>query len=589
MPAPPTSRCRFTTETDSRYFDPETESFLETTEGTWRCPHYVFGSTDRRYCPFHLGLDELPAEVGADDLAEACYHLIAGVDATRFRRLPDSLESYVEQTFEATEIVPAERTQFVGGRFGDVTLDYRQLDGYSNVPVDFRTATFDGRVSLRHGSVGHEVRFDGVTFDGPVAFVGTAFERRAMFSGATFAAADVHHATFESWAGFDDVVVDGEANFRGVDFEHGLFAVGISFESAADFMAARFDAVANFADATFGSGAVFSSTTFRGNATFRNAVFESPVVLSENFVDDTDVDERWDRISVVGRTVPNASVVFRNVTCRGKLDVRDATVDGDVHVTSSELSGGLVATDLDVRADRIRLDLSGTGTVSGRVGTDHDRVEYDLTDATVGELEIPDGAFSTVSFHGATFDGFDFGTYNRELSELGWSLHGAEANASARQLENLYLRAKNGAAAVGESRAASQFYRWEMRFRCVGHWNELRDTSSSTGRLVAAGRLLSNTALRATCGYGEAPTRPVVFSAALVFLFACVYFVIDAPLPYDSFVGYLTFSTEAFVSLVLGQPETVGLLLSSVVAVEGFVGGFMIALFVFTLTRSVDR
>jgi hypothetical protein len=100
--------------------------------------------------------------------------------------------------------------------------------------------------------------------------------------------------------------------------------------------------------------------------------------------------------------------------------------------------------------------------------------------------------------------------------------------------------------------------------------------------------------MTAECGYthdvsGERPFRPVLFSLSIIALFAGVYAWLDAPITYAEPFGYLTFSIEGFVSLVLGLPVVSGPALGFVVALEGFVGGFIIALFVFTLTRSISR
>jgi hypothetical protein len=596
MPAPRAQRCQFTVETDKEYFDSDEEPLLDTTDGEWHCPHHVLEpeAVDERgeYCPFHAGPGNLPEGLSDDDVAEACYRLILGPDhrSARFRTLPEQLREYVERTLDTWAISPAERTQYIGGRFANVSLDYRLFDGRSNVPIDFRGAEFGDGLSLENADVRHELRLDGAVVTGQVTFAMTTFSKGAEFTGTRFLGdVDFHHATFESWAGFDATVISGEANFRGVVFERGLFGTGMSFESAADFMAARFDAVGNFAGATFEQGGVFSSTEFRANATFREVTFGSPVVLSDNFIDDTDVDDRWDRISVVDRTVPEACVVFRNLTCRGKLDIRGSTVDGDVIVAASDLSGPFIATDLDIQAERICVNMAGTQTVSGRIRTAGGQIEYDLTDAAVGELRIPDGDIADVSFHGATFDGFDFGMYKHELAAHDWLLHDSGDDTLPREVENLYLRAKNGAKSIGEHRAASKFFQQEMGFRRIGHWNDLRSAEHTGRQLVAAFRWLSNWALKTVSGYGEAPTRPVIVSVPIVFSFAVFYAIIGAQIPYPTPTGYLTFSTEAFVSLIIGQPGGAGLVLSSLIALEGFLGAFMIALFVFTLTRSISR
>lgn len=54
--------------------------------------------------------------------------------------------------------------------------------------------------------------------------------------------------------------------------------------------------------------------------------------------------------------------------------------------------------------------------------------------------------------------------------------------------------------------------------------------------------------------------------------------------------AYLLFSFQRFITFILGPPPSpplFGLRLAS--AVEGFIGAFFVALFVFTLTRSIDR
>ncbi|OYR85698.1 hypothetical protein DJ72_03800, partial [Halorubrum distributum] len=51
----------------------------------------------------------------------------------------------------------------------------------------------------------------------------------------------------------------------------------------------------------------------------------------------------------------------------------------------------------------------------------------------------------------------------------------------------------------------------------------------------------------------------------------------------------LTFSFQSFISFVLGPPGTTTLTQEITSAVEGFIGAFLIALFVFTFTRRIHR
>jgi hypothetical protein len=224
------------------------------------------------------------------------------------------------------------------------------------------------------------------------------------------------------------------------------------------------------------------------------------------------------------------------------------------------------------------------------MGDSGGRVTYDLTDATVGEVDITnDASFDVFRFDGTAFSGFDFGAYKQELAARDGRLHDTGTDYSPTRLENLYLRAKNGANEIGETRASAEFFIYEMIYRRKNHRHLALTGSGVRERLRGVSKWASNAALQFSCGYGERPFRPVVFSVVLIAAFASVYALLDAPVVYSGFVGYLTFSVEGFVSLVLGLPNVTGPVVGFVVAVEGFLGGFVIALFVFTLTRSISR
>lgn len=128
-----------------------------------------------------------------------------------------------------------------------------------------------------------------------------------------------------------------------------------------------------------------------------------------------------------------------------------------------------------------------------------------------------------------------------------------------------------------------------MRYRRAGYLDVIRSDEPAARKVIAATNWAGNAMLDATCGYGERAFRPVLFSLGLILFFSGIYASIELYLPYVGPQGYVTFSLEAFVSLLLGQPATTGELVSFLVALEGFLGAFMIALFVFTLTRSVSR
>lgn len=195
-------------------------------------------------------------------------------------------------------------------------------------------------------------------------------------------------------------------------------------------------------------------------------------------------------------------------------------------------------------------------------------------------------------------------------------------------LEATYVNAKNGAVSVGDQSTAAKFFVKEKVYARKRHWQRISaprhaDTdgfvSSARARLRGAWDWMANGLFSLVAGYGEKPGRVFLSSVAVVLLSAVVYWVrmdwyqvqvlSEPPIrPYEyqqlqdvqilgvhlgnvQIVEYLILSLEAFVTLVLVGPgdKTLGPLTHLVAEVEGFLGVFLVALFVFTLTRSVHR
>ena len=194
-------------------------------------------------------------------------------------------------------------------------------------------------------------------------------------------------------------------------------------------------------------------------------------------------------------------------------------------------------------------------------------------------------------------------------------------------LERTYLNAKNGASEVGDEDIAGEFFKREKRYRRRSYWERLcrvtdesgDDSVASPTRLGALrARLASvasdvgtardwfaNLAFDWLAKYGESPGRVVIVSGTIIGVFALLFgLLLDQP-PYgDQYLGSgllpgdvalwvqpLTLSIESFVTLVLVGPADQRLtpLVHLLGQLEGFFGVFLVALFVFTLTRSVRR
>jgi len=75
-------------------------------------------------------------------------------------------------------------------------------------------------------------------------------------------------------------------------------------------------------------------------------------------------------------------------------------------------------------------------------------------------------------------------------------------------------------------------------------------------------------------------------------LFAFVFAFVDPTSTYQGRVGegYLLLSFQSFITFILGStPQQSTFALEVASAIEGFLGAFLIALLVFTLTRSIHR
>jgi hypothetical protein len=85
----------------------------------------------------------------------------------------------------------------------------------------------------------------------------------------------------------------------------------------------------------------------------------------------------------------------------------------------------------------------------------------------------------------------------------------------------------------------------------------------------------------------------IVFSIGLVAVFTAAYAATGEPLAgveTPSTLAYFLFSFQSFIAFVVGSPSgTDALTIRFLSAFEGFLGAFIVGLFVFVLTRQVHR
>ncbi|QLD84367.1 pentapeptide repeat-containing protein [Natronomonas halophila] len=540
-----------------------------------------------------------------------------------------------------------EEIRGVGGQFNDVVLDGVEVE-----TVDFRDACIDTvsiesgtveRCDFRHAAVrdfdGGEATFDRVNFDfATVGALACPFAEFGMvdFDSATFELADFYFAEFGQ-ADFRGIAMD-EAVFKGVDMDGGYFnesSFGISnwigFDTGnAYFNGSTFDEVsfrgcglgsASFPDCHFGwanfqegelGDADFSKSTLE-QVSFRGATFEG-------MADFRDID--------VAGALNCRDTVFEDLRIRP--DCRRPPGDALIALDRSEIPDGVLEQPDSGRAIYDLRD-AVVGDIAFENGTRDDplidkirflRTEFDGFDfRDSDDLDLKPSAYAIHRmFDGAETLASRLLRYGLVLTEIrtreeapmpsertnddglrarAWDATDPHGKSSAARpvyseippgdLETTYLLAKNGANARNDNEPASQFFIREMRQRRYQHAGLFADADTLGGRVRHATNWIQNGTLGMTSGYGERPGRVIYTSAAIISVFTGIYYAL-APNLYPSAADYAILSIGSFVTLVVGRAAEIPVTsLNLLSQIEAFLGAFLIALFVFTLTRSIHR
>lgn len=588
----------------------------ELDDGTWECPHRT---DEGDLCPFHRPPD------GKDDdrVARALLERVGGSG----RR----------------------EKEFVGAHFGDLDLAFARVDAADNYPVSLVDATVEGDVTLTSAETTQPLILDGlevtgdvhaenatvaaewtaadVAIGGTADFQGVTFEDRTRFRRTEFAGpANFYAAEFGEAAVFDGATFAGPADFGSSTFRESATFEGTQFGDDADFGAvdvaddarfggAAFDGDVNFRDAAFGGTTVFG-TASPGQRTGSEADargfrpgedhFEFEGVLEhvhrrageDATGTDTgrDHDPGFHGVADFSDAEVTEEALFENLAFESPPVFAGATFHDPVAIRDPRVGGREVGVDLtDAELSAGTLDQPDEG-----------RIVYDLTKATVGDVDVAGGGrspFEHCRFLHTTFDGFDFGQYRDSLASADFRIHTVAEGTDGRppdensdptvgDLEATYLKAKNGADAAGDNRAAAEFFRRELINRRHGHAKRFREGGGPVQRAVAGGQWLANLLHDLSCGYGERPSRVVFFALAVILGFAPVYWGLHPEPVYDHLplFGYVVVSFESFATLIHGGgPQLSSGLFRFVTEIEAFFGVFVGGLFVFALTRSINR
>lgn len=441
-------------------------------------------------------------------------------------------------------------------------------------------------------------RFDG----GDVIFARSEFGGRVNFGSARFSGG---HAKFTGVKFGGDDTNFGRTEFRGekLDFRGAKFGLEISFmarKRIREFTGKLLDdpdvesrreaeeIVARFVTNHFGGERV----------DFSGAAFET------GEVDFQQTEFTLDHVSFVDSDFQGTTAAFSDAAFHAD-DVDFSRLGAD----SSTIHFKRTRSDSTIRMREARI---GGGEFHQAPGDG--RTLYDFEEATVGNLLLDAEGDTRVldcfRFYRTDFDGFDFSRYNDDLSETNWLLHqtvnrdGSSSDSDGfhgeerapGELEATYMKAKIGAKRVGHAKAVAEFFQKELYFRRHKYARTVRSSDASLlSRMLATWRWLANFTLWVITGYGERPFRVVGSSVAVIAAFAVAFgaawasLPVDPPPAYDGFLGALLLSFESFTTLVLGGGDVAHRTVRLIGYAEGFIGAFLIALFVFTITRSIRR
>ncbi len=498
---------------------------------------------------------------------------------------------------------------------GDCRFQRAHFESSSN----FQASRFHSRADFRNAVFTGSGQFSRCTFDDEAVFIDCEFETAALFKKTDFSEpAYYQNVRFGSEASWTESKFRDKLKFHFAEF-HGEASISYChFADATYFKTVTFHDYASFYESTFDRLADFRNVTFTDTARFMKARFGDEVFFD--------------------RSIFEGEADFRHVTFAAVSSFESVTFHASAIMQDASFADTIFR-DITNPNDSVTIDLERANVDSGEfVQTTADHVYYNVSDGRIGnvDIEMPnaDQLFQRFFIYRTEFDGFDFSKYRYVLSP-DWTLHtfegtvydsyDLEANrfsieqgeeegddeteqstetlslrsriadwlvdTDAPDLEVTYLKAKNGAEKVGDSQAASQFFIKEMVYRRRSHLHRVfKHSEPLVSRLQLLFLIAMNLVLSITCGYGEKPRRTLGFSVATVGAYAAVFPLFVANPPFNTSLGYILLSIQSFTSLIFGTSASIpGFLGSFVVATEGFVGAFMIGLFIFALTRSVHR
>jgi len=457
----------------------------------------------------------------------------------------------------------------------DITGDFTLFNSRFENGFQSENVTVGGKLKASQMQVQGEFLFVNGSIGEAATFRSTIFERGGSFLETTFRSKTTFQdTTFSRGTSFSDVNFIGLSSF-----------IGAEFAESVDFSDATFDSTPNFSDAVISDGQFIRvNTNGAGIIDLSGATFADGTVTVPSG-EDIVYDLRNTTVGDVELGINNDEEArplfehfrFLNTTFDGfdfgpYKDELSAT-DWQIHTTIKGVN--------PVDKESMLATLAGMDADEHNSESLQSMATWELNKSELVAIE------EAISYDDPVKLQTECG--ERLADEIESIEPPGAVAASPGQLENTYLRAKNGANNIGDNTAAAEFFRKEMHYRRMKYGHLIRSGGYSKSSLRLAVKWVGNALLNVSCGHGERPSRTVYLSVVTILVFTGLYAFLGIELPYEGMAGYLTFSLESFVALVLGQPQTTNSITTFAVALESFLGGFIIALFVFTLTRSINR
>ena len=446
------------------------------------------------------------------------------------------------------------RRDYVDVHLTEIDLSALVVDGDDVDHLTFRDVTVEGTLNLTSAVVRHPITIEDAEI-GRLVADRASFEMEVTVEGTTIGTSDCS-AVFRARRG---------------SFARSLRIAATRFEGGIDLAACQVDGWLSFDDTMIVDEAHFPNLAV-GTAQFVSTIFEP----GAEFAGATAELAAFERVETGDGTLDLAEGRFEELRVRPAGDLQCRLVEAVV-------STG-------------RFDQPDDGVAA-----------YDLTDATVGDVDIDCDAdsFDRYRFYRTGFDGFPFPSYHSVLRDAQWCIHDyvhepAEP-VTVEGLEQTYLEAKQGAADIGDSETGSVFFIRELRYRRRRYAAHARAAEhAASHRFDAAARWVTNGFLDVIAGYGERPQRTAALSLAVILGCALLFPAVGGLATGSEVLSYAThgpaaavdslyFSIVTFATLGLGDVRPVGTLGRFIAASEGLVGAFLTAVFVFSLGRRVTR